>query len=118
MYRYDELRNEGDQSSTLIDKIKRGYMIILPNLSNDLNNYDMSLPLNNGCQAICMKFQNMDTNLMSYNEFFKDTGRFSFVLKSKNLRRDLVAPHEIKESVVHTPETPDALSTALTGITG
>ncbi len=118
LYRYDELRNEGDQSSTLIDKIKRAYMIILPNLSNDLNNYDMSLPLNNGCQAICMKFQNMDTNLMSYNEFFKDTGRFSFVLKSENLRRDLVAPHEIKESVVHTPETPDALSTALTGITG
>ena len=115
LYRYDELRNQGDQSEILIDKAQRSYIIILPNISNDLNNYDMLLPINNGCQAICMKFQNMDTNLMSYNEFFRDTGRFSFALKIPNLRRDLLPPHEIEPSVSFTPATGSDLIAGLTG---
>ena len=75
----------------------------------------MLLPINNGCQAICMKFQNMDTNLMSYNEFFRDTGRFSFALKIPNLRRDLLPPHEIEPSVSFTPATGSDLIAGLTG---
>ena len=55
----------------LSDPTRNKYVIVLPNLTNDLNNYDIELLLSNGCQAMCMKFQNMDNNLLAYHELFK-----------------------------------------------
>ncbi len=116
LYRYDQLVAFGKKNELVIDEVKRHMIIVLPNINNNLDNYDFILPYSNGCQFIAMKFQNYDTNLNAYNQFFKEKGGYSFILKPPNLRRDLPPPIESIEGreIVQIPT--DAISGVLTGV--
>jgi len=87
LLRFQNIISSGDSSELLISESKNNYTIILPDINNSLDNYDFTLPLSNGCQVIAMKFQNMDSNLHAYNDYFsfhKGSG-YNFVLKPNNL---------------------------------
>ena len=88
--RYEKLIASGNYNSFLIDDSKTNFVMILPDISTDINNFDPIGAFTNGCQFIGMKFQNLDTNLEGYLNHFKDSGNFSFCLKPLNLRRDII----------------------------
>ena len=79
-YRYNDIVAK-DGNSQFIEDTKRKFTIVLPNLDNSIKNFDCVASFVNGCQAICMKHQNLDTNLIGYNEQFEIDGMFSWVLK-------------------------------------
>lgn len=115
MYRYDKIRSKGYDNIPLSDATRNKYVIVLPNLTNDLNNYDIELLLSNGCQAMCMKFQNMDNNLLAYHELFNNYGRYSFILKPLDKRADLNPPITTDITRTYNALSPNAMSNALTG---
>ena len=86
LLRFQNIISSGDSSELLISESKNNYTIILPDINNSLDNYDFTLPLSNGCQVIAMKFQNMDSNLHAYNDYFmtSEVGGYSFALKPHN----------------------------------
>ena len=73
------------QDLTLTDFNKRNMSVVLPNTGIDDSNPNFNIARQYGCQCIGMSFQNYDTNLEHYNEFF-DGNRAAFVLKPKELR--------------------------------
>jgi hypothetical protein len=79
-YRYNDIVAK-DGNSQFIEDTKRKYTIVLPNLDNSIKNYDSIASFVNGCQAICMKHQNLDSNLIGYNDQFEIDGMYSWVLK-------------------------------------
>lgn len=84
--RYETIEASGiNENSLLVGESKRKFFMVLPNLNNKLDNYDHLIPLNQGCHFIAMKFQNFDSNLAGYFNFFKNQGGFSFILKPKKL---------------------------------
>tara|TARA_Y100001970_G_scaffold274489_1_gene374297 strand:- start:1926 stop:3899 length:1974 start_codon:yes stop_codon:yes gene_type:complete len=99
LLRYEKLVAAGNNNALIIDDSKRNMMFILPNLDNNLKNFDPLLAFDNGCQFIAMKFQNIDNNLTSYSKLFKDKGGFSFVIKPEGLRNDHRPPAEITPGV-------------------
>ena len=98
LYRENDIIGYGNDNQILIDESKTGLIMVLPNINNKINNYDFLVVKSNGCQFIGMKFQNVDNNLASYNNIFKDKGNYSFMLKPNGLRRDLQAPYDTPES--------------------
>lgn len=82
-YRYNEITIK--DATQLIEHTKRKFTIILPNLDNSIKNYDSVSCFVNGCQAICMKHQNLDSNLEGYNNEFTLAGNFSWKMKEANL---------------------------------
>tara|TARA_B110000008_G_scaffold251569_1_gene265605 strand:- start:733 stop:1968 length:1236 start_codon:yes stop_codon:yes gene_type:complete len=93
-YRYEQVIAAGKNNPLMIDESHRSLIMVLPNIDNTLQNFDPLLPLNNGCQFVGMKFQNIDNNLVGYYKMFKDSGGFSFVLKPNNLRKDIIPPED------------------------
>lgn len=86
LYRYKDLVSMGESNPILMNDSKDKYIIVLPDIDNSLDNYNYFIPLSNGCQVIAMKFQNMDNNLVKYNEFFINKGLgYCFVYKSSKL---------------------------------
>lgn len=73
------------QDLTLTDYNKKNMSIVLPNTGVDDSNPNFNIARQYGCKCIGMSFQNYDTNLEHYNEFF-DSNRTAFVLKPKALR--------------------------------
>jgi hypothetical protein len=59
---------------------KKNMSIVLPDKNVDDTNPDFNIARQYGCQFIAMSFQNLDSNLKSYNKFF-DSKRAAFVLK-------------------------------------
>ena len=57
----------------------------MPDLSADADNPSASLAMKYGCQMVAMAFQNFDTNMEYYDEFFDNEGS-AFVLKPASLR--------------------------------
>jgi hypothetical protein len=98
-----ELRNYDVQYThnfkDLIETNKKNMVISMPDLSNDSTNMQVLLHFKYGCQMPCMNFQNMDSNLEYYLEYFNKTGS-AFVLKPKELR---YIPVMMKEP---TPQDP------------
>ena len=94
LLRYEQVVAAGRNNPLMIDDSHRNLMIVLPNINNSLENYDPLLPLNNGCQFVAMKFQNIDNNLVGYYKMFTDYGGHSFVLKPNDLRRDIIPAEE------------------------
>ncbi len=94
LLRYEQIVAAGRNNPLMIDDSHRNLMIVLPNLNNSLENYDPLIPLNNECQFVAMKFQNIDNNLVGYYKMFTDYGGYSFVLKPNDLRRDIIPPEE------------------------
>ena len=88
--RYENIVSAGKNNPLMIDESHRSLAIVLPNIDNTLDNFDPLLPFNNGCQFVGMKFQNIDNNLLGYYKMFKDNGNFSFVLKPRDLRKDII----------------------------
>ena len=79
-YRYNEIVAKNGNSQFIQDT-KRKFTIVLPNLDNSIKNFDSVNSFVNGCHAICMKHQNLDSNLIGYNNQFEVAGRFSWILK-------------------------------------
>lgn len=93
LLRYEQLIAGGNNNPSFIDESHRSLIIVLPNINNEIYNYDPILAMNNGCQFIGMKFQNLDNNLKGYLKQFKEAGGFSFRLKPLNLRQDIILPN-------------------------
>ena len=89
LYYFREIESAGKSNDLLINTSKSSIIMVIPNLNNNIINYDYTIPLSNGCQIISMKFQNMDNFLISYNNYFKNNGGYSMVLKSASLRKDV-----------------------------
>ena len=85
-YRYNDIVVK-DGSFQLKEDTKSKFIIVLPNLDNSIKNFDSVSSFTNGCQAICMKHQNLDTNLIGYNNNFEDNGIFSWKFKKQELQR-------------------------------
>lgn len=87
LLRYQSIISAGESNELLISETKDKYTIVLPDIENSLENYDYYKALTNGCQIMAMKFQNMDDNLIKYNDYFmsNEAGGYSFVLKPHNL---------------------------------
>jgi len=79
-FRYNDIVAKNG-TSQFIQDTKRKYTIVLPNLDNSIKNFDSVSSFTNGCQAICMKHQNLDSNLIGYNEQFQLNGIFSWKMK-------------------------------------
>ena len=90
-YRYNDIVVK-DGSFQLKEDTKSKFIIVLPNLDNSIKNFDSVSSFTNGCQAICMKHQNLDTNLIGYNNNFEDNGIFSWKFKKRELRRQEPEP--------------------------
>ena len=60
-----------------------------------------------------MKFQNIDNNLVGYYKMFTEKGKYSFVLKPNDLRKDIIPAEPIPEDAplnrqtLHTLQTND-----------
>ena len=109
LIRYENVVAAGTNNAMMIDESLRSLIIVLPNINNELSNYDPILPLNNGCQFVGMKFQNMDNNLLGYYKMFKDYGGFSFILKPINLRNNI-------QNIIQSGETISADSHTVLGL--
>lgn len=97
LLRYEQVVAAGKNNAMMIDDSHRNLTIVLPDINNSLQNFDPLLPLNNGCQFVGMKFQNIDNNLVGYYKMFTDSGGYSFVLKPNDLRKDIIPPEPIPE---------------------
>ena len=85
-YRYNDIVVKNGSVQLNDDTISK-FIIVLPNLDNSIKNFDSVSSFTNGCQAICMKHQNLDTNLIGYNNNFEDNGIFSWKFKKQELQR-------------------------------
>jgi len=74
-----------DRNSQFLEETKKKFTIVLPNLENSKINFDSLTSFTNGCQAICMKNQNNDNNLIGYNNNFDISGGFSWKMKPSTL---------------------------------
>jgi hypothetical protein len=88
LLRYEQILAAGQDNPLIIDESKRDMIMVLPNISSNIDNFDHFYALNNGIQFIGMKFQNLDNNLLQYFKLFNDAGNVSFVLKPQNRRTD------------------------------
>ena len=108
-FRYNDIvAKNGTQQ--FIEDTKRKFTIVLPNLDNSIKNFDSVSSFINGCQAICMKHQNLDSNLIGYNDQFQLNGIFSW--KMKELILINVAP-----TVLHTPTGVGLNNSSISSIT-
>ena len=69
----------------LIQTNKKNMVLSMPDLSPNDDNMEVLIHIKYGVQMPCMNFQNMDSNLEFYMNFFNDAG-FAYVLKPKELR--------------------------------
>jgi len=81
-FRYNQIASKKG-SVSFIDTTKTKYTIVLPNLDNSIINFDPALSFDTGCQAICMKHQNIDNNLLGYNALYKARRNYSWFKKSR-----------------------------------
>jgi hypothetical protein len=82
--RYYDVKYTPDMQE-LIDFNKKNMTIAIPDLSATAENPSSSLAMKYGCQMVAMAFQNFDTNMEYYDEFFDNEGS-AFVLKPVSLR--------------------------------
>jgi len=86
-------------SKDLIQTNKKNMVISMPDLNPTDKNMPVLIHFKYGCQMPCMNFQNMDTNLQYYLEYFNKKGS-AFALKPAELR---YIPVEMKQP---TPQDP------------
>ena len=93
LLRYQTLLAAGDNNALLKAQTKKSLFIVLPDLNNNIENYDWTKAYNNGCQFIAMKFQNVDNQLIHYNKIMfieninniNGKARQAIILKPPNL---------------------------------
>ena len=81
--RYNDIKYT--QDLTLTDFNKENMTIVLPDLSASNKNPNSNITNDYGCQMLGLSFQNLDANLIAYNNFF-NVARFAFALKPESLR--------------------------------
>ena len=81
--RYMDIKNSNDLE-TITEFNKQNMTLVLPELTVSNANYISTVPQALGCQLIAMNFQNVDQNLLTYNELFEKKGS-AFVPKPKEL---------------------------------
>jgi hypothetical protein len=83
-FRYNQIASKKG-SASFIESTRAKFTIVLPNLDNSILNFDPTLSFETGCQAICMKHQNIDNNLLGYNALYKSNKNYSWFKKSSQL---------------------------------
>ena len=68
--RYMDIKNSNDVE-TITTFNKQNMTLVLPDLSVSNANYISTVPQALGCQLMAMNFQNVDQNLLTYNELFE-----------------------------------------------
>jgi hypothetical protein len=68
--RYMDIKNSNDVE-TITNFNKQNMTLVLPDLSVSNANYISTVPQALGCQLMAMNFQNVDQNLLTYNEIFE-----------------------------------------------
>ena len=68
-FRYNDLNNNSSMLM-LRDNNKNRLSICMPDRSPYNDNYDFLIPMTSGVQFTAMNFQNQDSNLINYNNFF------------------------------------------------
>jgi len=68
--RYMDIKNSNDLE-TVTNFNKQNMTLVLPELSVSNANYISTIPQALGCQLMAMNFQNVDQNLLTYNELFE-----------------------------------------------
>ena len=68
--RYMDIKNSNDLE-TITNFNKQNMTLVLPELSVSNANYISTIPQALGCQLMAMNFQNVDQNLLTYNELFE-----------------------------------------------
>ena len=110
-YRYNDITIKDDIQ--IVQQTKQKFTIILPNLDNSIKNFDPVSCFVNGCQAICMKHQNLDSNLTGYNNEFTLAGNFSWKLKEARLLNIPSAPLAVNSQVGLNNYSLDDITSAL-----
>ena len=110
-YRYNDITIKDDIQ--IVEQTKQKFTIILPNLDNSIKNFDPVSCFVNGCQAICMKHQNLDSNLTGYNNEFTLAGNFSWKLKEARLLNIPSAPLAVNSQVDLNNYSLDDITSAL-----
>jgi hypothetical protein len=82
--RYNDILYTPDKDEQ-IEYNRKNMSIVLPNLASANDNYSSALAFAYGCQMPAMSFQNFDSNLEFYTQYF-DTAGTAFVLRPENLR--------------------------------
>ena len=85
LLRFKTLEASGTANSLIKQQSKSKFIMVLPDINNEVDNFNWTIPYLNGCQFIGMKFQTFDTFLISYLNLFIKYGKFSFIPKHKNL---------------------------------
>ena len=81
--RYMDVKNSNDLE-TITNFNKENITIVMPDLSVSNANYVSTVPQAVGCQLMAMNFQNVDQNLLTYNELF-EKAESAFVPKPNEL---------------------------------
>lgn len=81
--RYMDIKNSNDLE-TITNFNKQNMTLVLPELSVSNANYISTIPQALGCQLMAMNFQNVDQNLLTYNELFENK-ESAFVPKPNEL---------------------------------
>lgn len=102
LLRYNTIEAMGT-SNLLRNESKNKYIIVLPDINNDKKNFDIANPIANGCQVIAMKFQSLDSQLISYFEQFKKKGGYNFIIKESNVRYEKNKSPEYENGVSMKP---------------
>ena len=68
--RFLDIKNSND-NDTISTFNKQNITLVLPDLSTSNINYISTVPQALGCQLIAMNFQNVDQNLLTYNDLFE-----------------------------------------------
>ena len=111
-YRYNDITIK--DASQLIEHTKKKFTIVLPNLDNSIKNFDPVSCFVNGCQAICMKHQNLDSNLTGYNDEFTLAGNFSWKMKETRLLNIPPESLQITSQVGLNNYSPQNITSSLT----
>ena len=77
------IKNSNDLE-TITNFNKQNMTLVLPELSVSNANYISTIPQALGCQLMAMNFQNVDQNLLTYNELFENK-ESAFVPKPNEL---------------------------------
>ena len=81
--RFMDIKNSNDLE-TITNFNKQNMTIVLPDLSTSNANYISTVPQALGCQFMAMNFQNVDQNLITYNDLFEKK-QSAFVPKPSQL---------------------------------
>ena len=111
-YRYNDITIK--DALQLIEHTKKKFTIVLPNLDNSIKNFDPVSCFVNGCQAICMKHQNLDSNLTGYNDEFTLAGNFSWKMKETRLLNIPPESLQITSQVGLNNYSPQNITSSLT----